>query len=211
VTRRRPVVFAGASLEAADIRAGFDVELCPPAGYGDLDALLAREQPPAAIGIIDGVVAPIRSVQPKEVLAALDRGIPVFGAAGIGALRAVECGRYGMVGVGRIFEEYRSGRLDADDEVLRADHPPSEPLVNMRFAVASAVSAGAATAGTARRFLDVAKDLYYPQRTVEAVLRTLATEIGAAECAALREYLTVEAPDTAREDALALLDAMTKT
>jgi hypothetical protein len=39
----------------------------------------------------------------------------------------------------------------------------------------------------------------------------LATEIGAAECAALREYLTVEAPDTAREDALALLDAMTKT
>jgi hypothetical protein len=202
------VVFVGPSLDLTAARAQLDAEFRPPAGYGDIDALLADEQPPTAIGVIDGVVAPIRSVQPKEVIRALDRGTAVFGSSGAGALRAVECGPYGMVGVGRIFDEFQSGRIDADDEIARADRPPGESLVNMRFAVAAAVSAGAATAGTAARFVKIAKAMYFPRRTVAEVMRHLAAEVGPAECADLHQFLTLEAPDTARDDALALLDAM---
>jgi hypothetical protein len=207
----RAVVFLGPSVDSAVARGRFDAEFRPAAGYGDIDALLAEEQPPEVIGIVDGVLAPSRSVQPKEVIRALDRGIAVFGSSGVGALRAVECGRYGMIGVGRIFEEFQAGRIDADDEVVRAGEPLSEPLVNMRFAVAAAVAAGATTARTAKRFVDIAKALHFPQRTIASVMRGLAAEVDPASCATLHQFLTLEAPDTARDDAIALLDAIQAT
>jgi len=203
MTGPRAVLFVGSDLAAGSRP---DIEVLPPARHGDIEALLARGEPPAAIGLIDGVLPPEPSVTAKELLRALDRGIPVFGAAAIGALRAVECDQYGMVGVGRIYQVYRSGAIDADDEVLHTPH--SEPLVNMRFAVAAAVSAGAAAPETGNRFLDIAKRLYYPQRTVTAVLRLLAGEVSPDACAALDKFLTTEAPDTAREDTIALVDAM---
>jgi hypothetical protein len=203
MTGLRAVLFVGSIFDPGSRS---DIEVLPPARQGDVEALLGRDHPPAAIGLVDGVLPPEPAVSAKELLHSLDRGIPVFGAAGIGALRAVECDRYGMAGVGRIYQMYRSDAIDADDEVLHT--PDSEPLVNMRFAVAAAVSAGAATPQTAHRFLDIAKELYYPQRTVASVLRVLAGEVGPDECAALHRFLTTEAPNTARDDAIALVATM---
>lgn len=203
----RPVLFVRLSLGRGDRP---DIEVLPPAREGDIESLLTRDEPPPAIGLVDGALPPEPSVSAKEILQAIDRGIPVFGAAGVGALRAAECDRYGMVGIGRIYQAFRSESLDADDEVLRVDQPPSEPLVNMRFAVAAAVTAGIATPETAQRFVAVARTMHYPQRTIAAVMRRLATEIDPEECAALHRFLTTEAPDTARDDANALLDAMAK-
>jgi hypothetical protein len=74
----------------------------------------------------------------------LAAGIPVYGAASMGALRAAELAQFGMVGVGRIFEAYRDGVLEPfdepfedDDEVAVLHGPPelghramSEALVN---------------------------------------------------------------------------------
>ena len=79
------------------------------------DPLLAAK--PSAVGIIDGEFYQSLAVSPKEVLALLESGVAVYGAASMGALRAVELHRYGMIGVGSIFRLFRRGVLDADDEV----------------------------------------------------------------------------------------------
>ena len=89
-----------------------------PVERGDLDGLTTSSEPPASIGIIDGQFLQEMAISPKEVVRAMDRGARLFGSSSIGALRAVECAPYGMVGIGRIFEMYLSGELDADDEVL---------------------------------------------------------------------------------------------
>ncbi len=209
----RPVVFVGPSLDLATAARHLDAEFRPPVRRGDIDAILAGDRLPAALGIVDGVFFQEMSISPKEVLRAVDRGITVFGSSSIGALRAVECACYGMVGIGRIYQAYRSGAIDADDEVAIVCDPEtnaalSEPLVNMRFAVQAALAAGAVTAGVAARFLEIAKELYFPQRSVRAVLRLLAAELGEPECASLRRFLAERAPDTKRADAIALLAAI---
>ncbi|GIG55974.1 hypothetical protein Lfu02_03460 [Longispora fulva] len=207
------MVFLGPSLDPAEAAGLCDAEYLPPVGRGDIDALLGRERPPDRIGIVDGAFFQRLSISPKEVLCALDRGVRVWGAASMGALRAVECAPYGMVGVGRIYAEYAAGRIEADDEVAIAydpdtGRPVSEPLVNLRFAVADAVAAGTTTRIVADRFLAVAKELYFPQRRTGTVLALLADELAPAEHTALAEHLRTRAPDTKREDALELLRAI---
>jgi hypothetical protein len=206
------VVFLGPSLDRATAAEVFDAEFQRPIARGDIDALLRRPDPPAAIGIVDGRFLHSFSVSPKEVLRALDAGVAVYGASSMGALRAAECAVYGMVGVGAIYAEYAEGRLDADDEVAIAidpdsDRPLSEPLVNWRLALAAGVASGRVGAELARRFLDAAKALYFPQRTLPAVLAALA-DVDPARSADLARYLADEAPDAKRDDALALLRRM---
>ena len=206
------VVFLGPSLDRVTAAGVWDAEFRPPVARGDVDALLARGTPPAAIGIVDGRFLHAFSISPKEVLRAVDAGIAVYGASSMGALRAAECAPYGMVGVGAIYAEYASGRLDADDEVALtydpdSDRALSEPLVNWRLALAPAVAAGRVDADVAARFLATAKELYFPERTLSAVLNR-ASGVDPAGLAALARYLSDDAPDAKREDALALLHRM---
>jgi len=53
------------------------------------------------------------------------QGIHVFGAASIGALRAAELDVFGMRGIGDIYEAFRDGLLEDDDEVAVL-HGPEE-------------------------------------------------------------------------------------
>ena len=69
-------------------------------------------------------------------------GVHVFGASSMGALRAAELHPFGMVGVGRVFEGYRAGVYEDDDEVavVHASEeagfaPLSEAMVNVRHAL----------------------------------------------------------------------------
>jgi hypothetical protein len=212
MTDARAVVFVGPTLYGAAAGDRPEIEFRPPVKRGDLDALVAYDRL-SAIGLIDGVFFQSMAIPPKEVLRAIDRGIVVFGSSSMGALRAVECAPFGMVGIGRIYREFASGRLDADDEValtydIESLRPLSEPLINLRLAVAEAVSAGAITAQIAGRFLRAAKKLYFPQRSVPAVLAHLADEISAEDRGMISRYFAGSAPDAKRDDALALLDAI---
>src|SRR5690606_34862608 len=87
----------------------------PPVAMGDV--YRAAQERPACVAIIDGGFHHQPAVWHKEILYALARGIGVVGASSMGALRAVELAPMGMQGVGRIVELYRSGVVDADDEV----------------------------------------------------------------------------------------------
>jgi hypothetical protein len=201
------VVFLGPSLDLASARQVLDADYRPPVARGDIDRLLDGPERPAAIGLVDGRFLHSFSISPKEVLRAVDAGVAVYGASSMGALRAAECAPYGMVGVGAIYAEYASGRLDADDEVALVFDPESgralsEPLVNWRLALAAGVASGRIEAEPAERFLAEAKRLYFPHRTLATVLAGLSGVEGAAD---LVGYLAREAPDAKRDDALALL------
>ena len=115
----------------------------PPVAQGDVyRAALSR---PRAIGIIDGYFSGAPSVWHKEILWAMSEGVPVFGAASMGALRAAELHEFGMRGIGRIFEAFRDGVLEDDDEVAVVHGPAeigylpaSEAMVNIRATLALA-------------------------------------------------------------------------
>ena len=109
-----------------------------PASQGDIvsDVELYR---PEQIVLVDGEFGQNLSVWHKELLYALSRPYVkrVIGAASMGAIRAADMWRYGMVGVGKIFEWYRDGVTDDDAEVALTYEPESYrnltvPLVNVR-------------------------------------------------------------------------------
>ncbi|HWC39583.1 MAG TPA: TfuA-like protein, partial [Acidimicrobiales bacterium] len=110
-SHRRSVIFLGPTLPAVEARQVFpDADYRPPVAQGDLLSMIGREMP-ETIGIIDGVFYQDLPVWHKEILLAIERGIEVYGASSMGALRAAECRPFGMVGVGSIFEGYVAGEL----------------------------------------------------------------------------------------------------
>jgi hypothetical protein len=168
----RVVLFLGPSLSAADARAELgevDALLLPPVSQGDV--IRVMRQRPFAIGVIDGYFDRVPSVWHKEILWALKEGVHVLGAASMGALRAAELAPFGMVGVGAIYEEYRSGRLTDDDEVAvvhgREDdlRPLSEAMVNVRATLVSAVESGVLSESLHQHLLGLAKQTFYAERT----------------------------------------------
>ncbi|WP_411196226.1 TfuA-like protein, partial [Rhizobium sp.] len=116
------VIFAGPSLPDAESLAGEAIRVLPPAMQGDVLAQLERGA--NVIGLIDGGFEYAAPVRHKEILHALSLGVAVFGAASMGALRAAECHPFGMIGIGRIFEDYRTGRL-VDDAAVALMHAPT--------------------------------------------------------------------------------------
>ena len=200
------VVFAGPSLRADEVRARLVCEVRPPCMVGDV--LRAAKQDARAIAIIDGRFDGVLPVWHKEILWALSQGIHVFGAASMGALRAAELSEFGMVGVGRIFEAYRSGELEADDEVALLHGPPevgcvavTEALVNVRATIAQAIANAVLDADQGRTALEVAASIHYRERTWEKILAKLAGIVRER----LRAWLPVGRVDQKRRDALDLV------
>jgi hypothetical protein len=204
----KAIVFTGLSLSHKEASGFLDVEYRPPVKRGDIDALLT--DPPSIIGIIDGQFLQNLSVSPKEILRALRAGFTVFGSSSMGALRAVELESYGMVGVGNIFKLYRSGRIDADDEValVFSSHdmkPLSEPAVNFRFALQGACEEGIICAREKNALMRLVKSLYYPERSYPKLLSFARDRLPLTKASALEYYLLNRAPDMKRQDAISLL------
>lgn len=205
------VIFLGPTLDRAAAQDRLAARYLPPVSQGDILSLVPER--PDAIGIIDGYFQLVPAVWHKEILHALDCGIPVFGAASMGALRAAELDAFGMVGVGRIYQWYRSGFLDADDEVavIHAPHaighrPLSEAMVNLRATLDLAVRDGVLSLASAQALLEVIAATPYWQRSHERMVDDAArlglprTEIDALSVA--------RRVDQKRLDALEMLDLL---
>ncbi|BDG10654.1 TfuA-like protein [Anaeromyxobacter paludicola] len=169
------VVFLGPSLPAAEARRLAPCRVLPPARQGDLWRALALR--PRAVALVDGVFESVPSVWHHEVLAALDAGVAVFGGASMGALRAAELSREGMVGVGTVFGWYRDGVVRDDAEVALIHAGPehgfrafSLPLVNVRHAAGLARAAGVLSRREAALLVEEATAIFYQERTWGAVL-----------------------------------------
>jgi len=161
----------------------------PPAAVGDI-LRAAHDKRVARIAIIDGYFERMAAVWHKEILIALERGIEVWGAASMGALRAAELAPFGMRGVGIIYSRYRRGALRSDALVPRADldlklphataddevavaHLPAElgyravtdALVNIRCNLRAYVSGNNIQRASAERMIELARGRFYRERT----------------------------------------------
>ena len=117
------LIFVGPSLAGSRLPLPDGIELRPPARRGDI--LRAASERPAAIGLVDGLFETAPSVWHKEILQAMAEGVPIYGAASLGALRAAELAELGMIGIGAIHAAYREGRIERDDAVM-VSHAPAE-------------------------------------------------------------------------------------
>jgi hypothetical protein len=208
------IIFAGPSLGTPNPKLAQRFDFRGPAACGDI-ARAALEQP-AAIGLLDGLLETSASVWHKELIFALTKGIAVFGASSMGALRAAELAPFGMIGIGDVFRLFRDGILEDDDEVVLQHGPAelgfvslSEAMVNIRATAQSAAEVGVLTAADAETLCRVAKGLFYKDRSWEAIAHS-AKAAGVPPYALdhLIEWLPANAIDVKRRDALALVQAM---
>ena len=102
------------------------------------------------------------------------RNVKVFGSSSLGALRAVELGKYGMIGIGKIFRLFRDGILESDDEVAVTftdyTNYKSEALIDIRYNLFLAQKYKIIDNRTGRSILKVSKQTYFPYRTYEDIL-----------------------------------------
>jgi hypothetical protein len=207
----RLVLFTGPSLRPDKARSLIDASILPPIKRGDLD-LLTRNV--ASIGIIDGEFYQSLAISPKEILPLLDRGVRVYGASSMGALRAVELRRYGMVGIGRVFRLFRSGILDADDEVAVAYSPStyealSEPLVNTRYILRAAIRQRILSRAQSAEIIEKLKQVYFPERTNPLLLSMIHEGTGSEAALRMRQFLDSPAtPNVKEQDARLLIARM---
>src|SRR5208282_5153215 len=137
----------------------------------------------------------------------------------MGALRAAELHNLGMRGIGRIFETFRDGVLEDDDEVAVVHGPAeigylpaSEAMVNIRATLALTEAKGVLSPGSRRALEAFAKALFFADRNWPALLAGAAAHgVLESEVAALRDWLPEGRVDQKRLDALEMLAAMRET
>ncbi len=203
----RVVLFTGPSLPPERAKLLLDATILPPIKRGDLAQLHWK---PDVIGIIDGEFYQSLAVSPKEILPFLESGTQVYGASSMGALRAVELRHCGMIGIGRVFRLFRSGILDADDEVALAYSPStyepvSEPLVNSRYILREARRREILTRVQATKIISQLKAAYFPDRTRQLTVAVCRQVAGTDAAAAIRQFIETDAPNVKQEDAVLLL------
>jgi hypothetical protein len=200
------IIFAGPSLPPS----ARPIDPClvwrPPVQRDDIyHAALDR---PTAIGIIDGRFDAVPSVRHREIAWAIERGIRVYGAASMGALRAAELADFGMKGVGRVFQWYRDGTL-VDDGDVAVVHGPEEldyvqlstPTVNLEATIQKAVRAGVLDQKLATLVIACARSVNYQTRTLSAVFRSAADRgVPQAILIPLREWIDTGWTDQKRLD-----------
>lgn len=202
-------VFLGPSCTEAEARAILPgADYFPPASRGSIYGIINDGY--RMIVLIDGLFYGKFSVWHKELLFAMDCGIDVIGATSMGALRAAELDRAGMIGVGQIYRWYRDGIIDGDDEVALL-HQSSEggylgltlPLVTLRWNLGRAVQAGVIGSAQHRQVLQSAAALCFQERTLDAILAPFAQVF---DIAALTEWLDRHGEDLKHRDTIEALD-----
>lgn len=161
---------------------------------GDLLAAMSGE--PETMVLLDGYFFGELSVPHKELLYVLDAGVNVVGAASMGALRAAEMHRFGMVGVGTVYDWYDRGIIDGDDEVAVL-HLPHDlgykavtiALVEVRIALASLTQQGIIGSEEHDTVLAAVKELPFIERTPSRISTIAAEHLREAGRSALRLLL----------------------
>ena len=209
----KPVVYTGTSISHSDARKILDADYRAPVRRHDLRRILALASPPEIIGIIDGVFFDNAAVAHREIIEALKSGIIVVGGGSMGALRASELETYGMIGVGKVFEMYRNGIIESDDEVAvtfdaESNEALSVPLVNIRMTVEAAKNAGVIDPVQAAAIIGIARKLFYPDRNYQNVVFESEKNgiISGIKKKELLEFIKLNEVDIKYQDAILVLE-----
>lgn len=211
----RILVFSGPTLTEEQIHEIVPrAEVYPPVAAGELLRLTLNAGD--VVAIIDGYYFQAASVRHKEILDLLARGIHVWGAGSMGALRGAELAAFGMRGFGRVFQAYVQGEIDGDDEVALIHAPEemdylklSEALVNIRYACRIALQEQVISEEAYQTLLNVACELPFFERVYPNIAK-LAQERGlsAAESERFLAFTRQPRLDLKRLDALEMLAAL---
>jgi hypothetical protein len=218
-------IFTGPSISPELAHEHLQAVYLPPARLGDVYRICKLFEP-RIIGIIDGYFNQVPAVWHKEILWAMSRGIRLYGAASMGALRASELDRWGMRGCGKIYQAYKKAILPlpyndiSGDEIFEDDdevaiiHGPAElgylaasdAMVNIRFTLSSATQQGLIDEVTCAQLIRLSKDLFYAERNYATVLET-ARQQGVSDSLidALGNWIKHHAIDQKQVDAIELL------
>jgi hypothetical protein len=172
---RKPIIFLGPSMSSEKAKAIFNADYKPPAKKGDL-LRLGLSSDISVVGLVDGMFLQDYPPTPIEVYQLVaKKNVIVVGAASLGALRAVELERFGMIGIGKIFDLYRKGKVTADDEVAVTFEEgsyrlQSEAMIDIRFNLFLAEKRGIIDKHARKILTRVAKKFYFPLRNYNEIL-----------------------------------------
>lgn len=210
MVRSKPVIFLGPSLSREKARKILDADYRLPAKKGDILQLILREVD--IVGLVDGYFLQDYPPTPIEVYNLVrKRNVKVFGSSSLGALRAVELGKYGMIGIGKIFRLFRDGILESDDEVAVTftdyTNYKSEALIDIRYNLFLAQKYEIIDNMTRRSILRISKQTYFPYRTYGDILdkcKSKYPEINS-QLESFREYILNNKKSLKERDAVRLL------
>ena len=203
------VVYTGLSISFDEAKSILDAEYYPPIKRGDLDELISTREDIEIIGIIDGVFHQSPAVAHKEILKALKKNITVVGGASMGALRACELYPYGMIGIGHIFNEYKEGIIESDDDVAVALNPEtyeqlSDSWINLKYNFEEASRNNIISEEDKIDLLTAAKEIYYPKRTFDYVIKK--SNLSEEKKSNLKTYIKKNKFDIKHDDAKEVLE-----
>lgn len=170
-----PIIYLGPSLSINKAKKIIDAEFRPPAKKGDfinLNLLTERRD----IVLIDGVFLQEYPPSPIEVFQVINNtNFKVYGAASIGALRAVELEKFGMKGIGKIFGFFKQNIINSDDEIAVTFDSNynllSEAMIDIRYNIFLSWKLGIIDKETKQMMVNLAKRLYFPFRTYENIIK----------------------------------------
>lgn len=208
---KKPLVFLGPSLSSPLARLLLEAEYRPPVQRGDL--LRAVQEGYQWIGIIDGIFHQELSVSIKEIRQAIRKGVKIYGASSMGALRAAEAYSLGMIGLGTIYQWYRQEIIDSDDEVaLCFDHITgkalTQPLVNIRATIHRMIGHDLIEASTGDLILKEVMQLHFDQRTYKNISSLLYKKLPNRVVEKISDFFAKDTYDLKAEDAKILLSKM---
>jgi hypothetical protein len=212
----KPVIFLGPSLSRQKAKNILEADYRPPAKKGDLLRLADLTKDIAMVGLVDGFFLQDYPPTPIEVYQlATKKNILLVGAASLGALRAVELEKFGMIGIGKIFELYKTGKIDGDDEVAvtfeEGRHTlQSEAMIDIRFNLFIARRKGIIDENTKRQITKVAKNVYFPFRNYADILDLSKRQYPLSDSyiESFRAYITSNRESLKERDAIKLLKYM---
>lgn len=200
------IVFFGPSIEAERVIEIIAATHAGPIKRGDLQS--TQDHDPVVI--LDGEFGQRLSVSPKEILALIDGGKTVIGAASMGALRASELDRFGMIGVGWIYERFKRAPIRTDDDVALIyspidGRPITIPMVDIEFWVEWLDRQGCLTKTEGARLCREARKIFFAERTEEALMAKLGQTIGSDRLLELMRRSGNRLPNIKRQDSEAAL------
>ena len=210
-TKTEVLIFAGTSISHKDAARTLDATYWPPISRGDIEKAASRGY--RIIGIIDGIFFSRAAAAHKEIIKVMQEGVTVIGGCSMGALRASELDVHGMEGVGTIYEWYRDGVIEDDDEVAVATNPDtfepvSSPMVNIRETLKAASKSEIITENECERITTIAKSTHYTERSYFGITRTAEKEgtLSKEKADSLFKFCKENEHDIKREDAILVLE-----
>lgn len=206
-SNKRIIIFTGPSLLPEEAKKILKADYRPPVARGDI--IMALKDKPEIIAIIDGVFHQKPAVSHKEILEAMKKGVIVVGGASMGALRASELDDFGMIGIGRVYDDYRKGVIESDDDVAVVINPESfeqlsEALISMNYTFKAAKDMDIINEKDLKILTKTAKAIYYPKRTYNKIIND--SGLKGERIENFKKFIENNIVDVKRYDAIAVLE-----